>query len=85
MPEVEGKWSYRVALTSTVKEGYRVGDASVTFTELEGLSGATPGQEIKERLYQLVKDGEMVAERLNNDKTHATAESQGPSTQEQSK
>ena len=70
---VEGKWNYRIALGSTVKEGYRVGDASVTFTELEGFSGEPPREEIQKRLYQLVKDGEKVAEQLNADKAAATA------------
>lgn len=73
MPEVEGKWTYRIAMSSTIKEGYRVGDASVSFAEIEGLSGEPPRQEIKKRLYQLVKDGEKVAERLNNEKATAPA------------
>lgn len=74
MDESVGKWSYRLAISSTMKEGYRVGDASVSFTDFEGNSSPLPRKEIKNRLYQLVKDGEMVAERLNNEKATATAD-----------
>lgn len=73
MPEVEGKWTYRVSMTSTIKEGYRVGDASVSYADIEGLPGDMPSTEIKKRLYALVKDGEAVAEQLNSDRTQAHA------------
>lgn len=66
--ESHGKWSSHISLTSTVKEGYRVGGASVTYTDLDGLSGDMPRHEIRKRLYELVKDGERIADKLNNEK-----------------
>lgn len=74
MDEPVGKWSQRLAISSTVKEGYRVGDASVSFTDFEGNTSPLPRKEIKNRLYQLVKDGEKVAERLNEEKAAATVD-----------
>lgn len=74
MDEPVGKWSQRLAISSTVKEGYRVGDASVSFTDFEGNTSPLPRKEIRNRLYQLVKDGEKVAERLNEEKATATAD-----------
>lgn len=78
MPQVaQGTYRVRLALTSTVKDGYRVGDATVEFTELDTFDGDMPREEIRRRLKELIEDGQMVAAQLNrqNDlaKTNVTA------------
>lgn len=59
-----GTWRERITLTSTVKEGFRVGEVAVEFTEtIPG--GAPPREERKARLKQLIEDGNEVAEQMN--------------------
>lgn len=69
MPEVDeqaiGTYRYRINLTSTVKDGYRVGDATVEFHELATFDGSQPREEIRRRLKDLIEDGQAVAEQLN--------------------
>lgn len=67
----QGTFRYRIALTSTVKDGYRVGDATVEFNELDTFNGDVPREEIRNRLKQLIKDGETVAAELNRDREDA--------------
>ena len=65
MPEAIGTWRERVTLTSTVKDGFRVGEVTVEFTESIPGSGAQPREERMARLKQLIIDGEEVAAAMN--------------------
>lgn len=62
-----GTWRYRLNMTSTVKDGYRVGDATVEFTESAPSTTDYDdmSKEFKERLIQIIEDGEQVAAQLN--------------------
>lgn len=67
-----GTFRYRVQLTSTIKEGWRVGDATVEFTESVPGSTDAPGKEIARRLKQIIEEGEAEAAQMNQQKHLAT-------------
>jgi hypothetical protein len=71
MHDAIGQWRERISLTSTVKEGFRVGDATVEFTETATLGGDPPREERRARLKALIEDGERVAAQLNHDRNDA--------------
>lgn len=68
MPEAVGVFRYRINLTTTVKDGYRVGDATVEFTEAVPGSTKYPEGEIYRRLRELIADGECAANDANRTK-----------------
>jgi hypothetical protein len=65
-------WRERLNLTSTIKDGYRVGDATVEFSDIAGLDGDAPREERRKRLRELIEDGEQVAAALNRQKAIAS-------------
>ena len=73
MQQAIGQWRERISLTSTVKEGFRVGDATVEFTETASVGGEALREERRQRLIELIQDGEQVAAQLNHDKQQALA------------
>lgn len=73
MTEAIGTWRERVTLTSTVKEGFRVGDVTVEFTETASVGGTQPREERKARLRALIEDGQKVAAQMNSDREQASA------------
>ena len=78
MSEPIGTWRYRLSLSTTVKEGYRVGDVTVEFTESEPGTGTKEerealSHEFQIRLLERIKDGARVAAQMNSDKAQANA------------
>lgn len=70
MSEAIGTFRYRVNLTTTVKEGYRVADATIEFTgSMPG--GEAPINEMRKRLRQLIQMGEAEAELANHEREDA--------------
>ena len=57
-------WTERVNLDSTVKDGYRVKEATVTVANAKG-DDATR-EERRRRLAELIEDGQAVADAMNN-------------------
>lgn len=57
-------WSERVLLDSTVKDGFRVKEATVTVANAKG-DDATR-EERRRRLAELIEDGQAVADQMNN-------------------
>lgn len=60
----EPLWTERVNLDSTVKDGYRVKEATVTVANAKG-DDATR-EERRRRLAELIEDGQAVADQMNN-------------------
>ena len=65
MSEAVGSWRERITLTSTVKDGFRVGEVTVEFTETASIGGAMPREERRARIRQAIEDGQQVAEQMN--------------------
>lgn len=65
MQSAVGQWRGRVSLTSTVKEGFRVGEAALEFTETVSVDGERNREEFKRRLKELIEDGQDVATQMN--------------------
>lgn len=59
-------WTERTLLTSTVKDGFRVGEATLSCTYEEG--NAPSDQEIRDRLSRVLQNGQEVATQKNHDK-----------------
>ena len=57
-------WTERVNLDSTVKDGYRVKEATVTVANAKG-DDATR-EERRRRLAELIEDGQAVADQMNS-------------------
>lgn len=68
-----GQWRERIQLTSTVKDGFRVGDATIEFTETATLGGQVDREERRKRLREMIEDGEIVAAQLNKQNALAKA------------
>jgi len=60
-----GQWRERFGLTHTIKDGFRVGDATIEFTETATLGGQIDRAERRQRLREMIEDGEIVAAQLN--------------------
>lgn len=68
MSQAIGQWRERIQLTSTVKDGFRVGDATIEFTETATSGGQIDRAERRQRLREMIEDGEMVAAQLNSER-----------------
>lgn len=60
-----GQWRGRFSLTHTIKDGWRVGDATIEFTETATLGGQVDREERRRRLREMIEDGEIVAAEMN--------------------
>lgn len=67
-----GTYRYRLNLTSTVKDGYRVGDATIEFSEIATFGGERDREEFRRRLNELIEDGQVVAEQMNRERDDAS-------------
>lgn len=68
-----GQWRERIGLTHTIKDGWRVGDATIEFTETATIGGEIDREERRKRLREMIEDGEIVAAQLNSDRAKANA------------
>lgn len=68
-----GTYRYRVNITRTAKDGFRVGDATIEFVETGTIGGERNRQEFREQLRNLIEDGEIVAIQMNHDRAQAHA------------
>lgn len=65
MSQAIGQWRERFGLTHTIKDGFRVGDATIEFTETATLGGQIDRAERRQRLREMIEDGEIVAAEIN--------------------
>lgn len=72
MSKALGQWRERISLTHTIKDGWRVGDATIEFTESATIGGEIDREERRKRLRDMIEDGEMVAAELDRQKAIAT-------------
>lgn len=68
-----GTYRYRLNLDTTVRDGYRVGDATIEFSEIATFGGERDREEFRRRLNELIEDGQVVAEQMNHDRAQANA------------